>query len=47
MVPFFRAPGVFEGKYCIDGGFSAMYSVPQGQRWDEDPKAFRGFATCR
>eukprot|EP00438_Fugacium_kawagutii_P033273 Skav219602 [mRNA] locus=scaffold628:5629:17741:+ [translate_table: standard] len=35
VVPFFRTPGIYEGKYCVDGGFSAMYSVPPGQRWDE------------
>eukprot|EP00913_Durusdinium_trenchii_P016806 g15796.t1 len=35
VVPFFRTPGIYEGKYYIDGGFSAMYSVPPGQRWDE------------
>ncbi|CAE7421198.1 let-413, partial [Symbiodinium natans] len=35
VVPFFRTPGVFQGKYYVDGGFSAMYSVPEGQRWDE------------
>lgn len=35
VVPFFRTPGMYEGKYYVDGGFSAMYSVPAGQRWDE------------
>jgi len=35
VVPFFRTPGIYEGKYYVDGGFSAMYSVPPGQRWDE------------
>merc|ERR1711879_92311 len=25
VVPFFRTPGVFEGKYCIDGGFSDAF----------------------
>lgn len=35
VVPFFRTPGVFQGKYYVDGGFSAMYSVPDGQPWDD------------
>jgi len=35
VVPFFRTPGVFKGKFYIDGGFSAAYSVPDGQPWDE------------
>ena len=25
----------FAGKYYVDGGFSAMYSVPENHRWDE------------
>mmetsp|Transcript_48790 Transcript_48790/g.87677 ORF Transcript_48790/g.87677 Transcript_48790/m.87677 type:complete len:268 (-) Transcript_48790:32-835(-) len=35
VVPFFRTPGVFQGKYYVDGGFSAMYSIPDGHRWDD------------
>ncbi|CAE7818384.1 let-413 [Symbiodinium sp. CCMP2592] len=35
VVPFFRTPGVYQGKYYVDGGFSAMYSVPENHRWDE------------
>mmetsp|Transcript_86316 Transcript_86316/g.252566 ORF Transcript_86316/g.252566 Transcript_86316/m.252566 type:complete len:390 (+) Transcript_86316:44-1213(+) len=35
VVPFFRTPGIVQGKYCVDGGFSAVYSVPSDQPWDE------------
>jgi len=35
VVPFFKTPGVYQGKYFVDGGFSAVYSVPTSQPWDE------------
>eukprot|EP00437_Effrenium_voratum_P015801 CAMPEP_0181451012 /NCGR_PEP_ID=MMETSP1110-20121109/28471_1 /TAXON_ID=174948 /ORGANISM="Symbiodinium sp., Strain CCMP421" /LENGTH=371 /DNA_ID=CAMNT_0023575249 /DNA_START=11 /DNA_END=1123 /DNA_ORIENTATION=- len=35
VMPFFRSPGMFQGKFYIDGGFSAMYSIPENQPWDE------------
>eukprot|EP00929_Paragymnodinium_shiwhaense_P122779 TRINITY_DN95857_c0_g1_i1.p1 TRINITY_DN95857_c0_g1~~TRINITY_DN95857_c0_g1_i1.p1 ORF type:complete len:414 (-),score=55.22 TRINITY_DN95857_c0_g1_i1:32-1273(-) len=38
VVPFFRTPGEFQGKYYVDGGFSAVYSVPDDQPWDEVTK---------
>ncbi|CAE8736742.1 unnamed protein product [Polarella glacialis] len=35
VIPFFRTPGVYQGRYYVDGGFSAIYSVPDGQPWDD------------
>lgn len=34
-VPFFRTPGVFQGKFCVDGGCTAAWSVPEDQPWSE------------
>lgn len=31
VVPFFRTPGVYKGKYHVDGGFSAVWSIPPGE----------------
>merc|ERR1712137_634788 len=38
VLPFFYLPGVVNGKCCVDGGFSAVYSVPDGQPWSEVTK---------
>jgi len=35
VLPFFRTPGRFKGRCCVDGGFSAVWSVPSGQPWHE------------
>jgi len=35
VLPFFRTPGEFRGKYYLDGGFSAVWSVPEEQPWSE------------
>lgn len=29
ILPFFRSPGTFEGKYHVDGGLSTFWSVPE------------------
>merc|ERR1740117_2869708 len=33
VLPFFSTPGIFKGKYYVDGGFSAAWSVPDDQPW--------------
>eukprot|EP00929_Paragymnodinium_shiwhaense_P100451 TRINITY_DN6277_c0_g1_i1.p1 TRINITY_DN6277_c0_g1~~TRINITY_DN6277_c0_g1_i1.p1 ORF type:complete len:424 (+),score=40.41 TRINITY_DN6277_c0_g1_i1:56-1273(+) len=35
VFPFLRTPGKFQGKMYVDGGFSAVWSVPPGQPWSE------------
>jgi len=35
VVPFFRSPATVRSRYSIDGGFSAAWSIPQGQPWSD------------
>jgi len=35
VVPFFSTPGRYKGKHFVDGGFSAVWSLPPGQPWSE------------
>lgn len=35
VVPFFSTPGTYQGRYYIDGGFSAVWSLPDRQPWSE------------
>lgn len=35
VMPFFSTPGRFQGRFYVDGGFSAVWSVPPGQPWSE------------
>lgn len=38
VFPFFSTPGVFQGKYYVDGGFTAIWSVPEDHPWSETVK---------
>lgn len=35
VMPFFSTPGSYQGRHYVDGGFSAVWSLPQSQPWSQ------------